>query len=172
MTLTYRALINNILHKFHDSVVSGHLSEDRSLERVKTFSWWPNQRKDVEEYFQTCDRFQKEKRATGKKFGMIIQIQEPKSPWEISHMDWVKSSTPGGDRSFNACLVLVERYRKTPIFLPFHKDTSAMDKAIMIWNIVIVNTGLFQKVILDRDPKFTSALWTNPHNFLGTKLSF
>ncbi|MBW0592161.1 hypothetical protein O181_131876, partial [Austropuccinia psidii MF-1] len=110
--------------------------------------------------------------ATGKKFGMMIQIQEPKSPWEIVHMDWVTALPPGGDRSYNACLVLVDRYSKTPMFLPCHKDETAMDTAIMIWNKVISHTGLFQNIISDRDPKFTSALWTNLHNLFGTKLSF
>ena len=103
---------------------------------------------------------------------MMIQIQEPKSPWEIVHMDWVTALPPGGDRSYNACLVLVDRYSKTPMFLPCHKDDTAMDTAIMIWNKVISHTGLFQNIISDRDPKFTSALWTNLHNLFGTKLSF
>ncbi|MBW0554600.1 hypothetical protein O181_094315 [Austropuccinia psidii MF-1] len=42
----------------------------------------------------------------------------------------------------------------------------------MIWNKVISHTGLFQNIISDRDPKFTSALWTSLHNLFGTKLSF
>ncbi|MBW0517081.1 hypothetical protein O181_056796 [Austropuccinia psidii MF-1] len=42
MTFKDRTLIDTILHEFHDSVASGHLSEDRTLERVKTCSWWPN----------------------------------------------------------------------------------------------------------------------------------
>ncbi|MBW0578731.1 hypothetical protein O181_118446, partial [Austropuccinia psidii MF-1] len=104
MALTDRTLINTILHECHDSVAAGHLSEDRTLERVKTCSWWPNWKKDVAEYCQTCDRCQKANRATGKKFGTMIQIQEPKSPWEIVHMDWVTALPPGGDRSYNACL--------------------------------------------------------------------
>ncbi|MBW0571159.1 hypothetical protein O181_110874 [Austropuccinia psidii MF-1] len=58
------------------------------------------------------------------------------------------------------------------MFLPFHKDDTAMDTAIMIWNRVISHTGLFQNIISDRDPNFTLALWTNLHNFFGTKLSF
>ncbi|MBW0520771.1 hypothetical protein O181_060486 [Austropuccinia psidii MF-1] len=172
MTLTDRTLIDTILHKFHDSVSSGHLSEDRKLERVKTCSWWPNWRKDVTEYCQTCDRCQKTNRATGKKFGMRIQIQETKSPWEIAHMDWVTSLPPEGDRSYNACLVLVKRYSKTPMFLPCHKDDTAMDTAIMIWNKVISHRGLLKNIISDRDPKFTSALWTNLHNLSRTKLPF
>ncbi|MBW0575566.1 hypothetical protein O181_115281 [Austropuccinia psidii MF-1] len=58
------------------------------------------------------------------------------------------------------------------MFLPCHKDDTAMDTAIMIWNKFISNTGLFQNIISDRDPKLTSALWTNLHNLFGTKLSF
>ncbi|MBW0582877.1 hypothetical protein O181_122592 [Austropuccinia psidii MF-1] len=172
MALTHRTLINTILHECHNSVAAGHLSEDRTLERLKTCSWQPNWKKDVAEYCQTCDRSQKANIATGKKFGMMIQIQEPKSPWEIVHMDWVTALPPGGGRSYNACLVLVDRYSKTPMFLPCHKDVTAMDTAIMIWNKVKSHTGLFQNIISDRDPKFTSALWTNLHNLFGTKLSF
>ncbi|MBW0503249.1 hypothetical protein O181_042964 [Austropuccinia psidii MF-1] len=98
----------------------------------------------------------------------MIQIQEPKSPWEIVHMDWVTALPPGGDRSYKACLVLVYRYRKTPIFLPCHKD----DTAIMIWSKFISHAGLFQNIISDREPNLTSALWTNLHKLFGTKLSF
>ncbi|MBW0544543.1 hypothetical protein O181_084258 [Austropuccinia psidii MF-1] len=104
----------------HDSVAAGHLSEDRTLERVKTCSWWPNWKIDVAEYCQTCDRCQKSNRATENQFGMMIQIQEQKYPWEIVHMDWVTALPPGGDRSCNAFLVLVDRYSKTPMFLPCH----------------------------------------------------
>ncbi|MBW0498927.1 hypothetical protein O181_038642 [Austropuccinia psidii MF-1] len=172
MTLIDRTLINTILHECHDSFASGHLSENRILERVKNCPWWPNWRKDVAEYCHTCDRCQKANRATGKKFGMMIQIQEPKYPWEIFQMDLVTASPPGGDRSYSAFLVLVDRSSKTPIFLPFHKDDTAMDTAIMIWDKVISHTGLFQNIISDKDPKFTSALWKNLHNLFGTKLLF
>ncbi|MBW0518475.1 hypothetical protein O181_058190 [Austropuccinia psidii MF-1] len=102
----------------------------------------------------------------------MIQIQEPEYPLEIDHMDWVTVLPPGEDKSYNACLVLVDRYIKTPMFLPFHKDDTAMDTAIMIWNKVNSHTGLFQNIISDGGPKFTSALWTNIHNLFGTKLSF
>ncbi|MBW0501118.1 hypothetical protein O181_040833 [Austropuccinia psidii MF-1] len=86
-------------------------------------------------------------------------------------MHWVTALPPRGDRSYNACLVLVDRYRKSPMFLPCHKDDTAMDTAIMIWNKAIRQTGIFQNIISERDPKFTSALWKKLHNFFGTKLS-
>ncbi|MBW0518709.1 hypothetical protein O181_058424 [Austropuccinia psidii MF-1] len=96
MALTDRTLINTILHECHDSVVAGNLSEGTTLERVETCFWWPNWKKYVAEYFQTFDRCQKANRATGNKFGMMIQIQELKCPWEIAQMDWVTALPPGG----------------------------------------------------------------------------
>ncbi|MBW0537175.1 hypothetical protein O181_076890 [Austropuccinia psidii MF-1] len=87
-------------------------------------------------------------------------------------MAWVTALPLGGDRSYNACLGLVDRYRKTPMFLPCHKDDKSKDTAIMIWNQVISHTGLLQNIISDRDPKSTLELWIKLHNLFGTKLSF
>ncbi|MBW0512792.1 hypothetical protein O181_052507 [Austropuccinia psidii MF-1] len=102
---------------------------------------------------------------------MMIQIKELKSPWEIVHMDLVTDLSPGGDRSYDSFLVLVDRYRKPSMFLPCHKDDTAMDAAIMIWNKFLSHIGLFQNIISDRNPKFTSALWTDLCNLFGTNLS-
>ncbi|MBW0500861.1 hypothetical protein O181_040576 [Austropuccinia psidii MF-1] len=47
-----------------------------------------------------------------------------------------------------------------------------MDTAPILWNRVIYHTGLFKNIISGRDPKFTSALWTNLNRFFWIKLSF
>ncbi|MBW0516591.1 hypothetical protein O181_056306 [Austropuccinia psidii MF-1] len=52
-------------------------------------------------------------------------------------MDWVITLPPSGDKGYNACLVIVDRYIKTPIFLPGHKDETAMDTALLLWSRVI-----------------------------------
>ncbi|MBW0512984.1 hypothetical protein O181_052699 [Austropuccinia psidii MF-1] len=87
-------------------------------------------------------------------------------------MDWATALTPSGDKIYNAFLIIVDRHSKTPIFLPCHKDDPAMDTALLIWIRVISHTGCFENIISYRDPKLTSALWTNIHRFFGTKLSF
>ncbi|MBW0566204.1 hypothetical protein O181_105919 [Austropuccinia psidii MF-1] len=104
-----------------------------------------NVAKNVAEYFKTCDRCQKENESTGKRLANMIKVQEPRKPWEIVHMDWVTGLPPGGDKSYNACLVIVDGFSKTLIFLPCHNG---------------------------RDPKFTSELWTNLHQLFGKKESF
>ncbi|MBW0508445.1 hypothetical protein O181_048160 [Austropuccinia psidii MF-1] len=47
-----------------------------------------------------------------------------------------------------------------------------MGTALLIWNRVVSWTGIFTNIISDRDPKFTSALWTHLHQLFGTKLTF
>ncbi|MBW0590330.1 hypothetical protein O181_130045 [Austropuccinia psidii MF-1] len=101
----------------------------------------------------------------------MIKNQEPRRPWEIFHMDWVTGLPPGGDRNYSAFLVISERFSNTTIFLPFRKDDTAMDTALLIWNRVVSWAVIFT-IIGDRHPKFTSALWTNIHQLFGTKLSF
>ncbi|MBW0579454.1 hypothetical protein O181_119169 [Austropuccinia psidii MF-1] len=102
----------------------------------------------------------------------MIKIQEPSRPWEIIHMDWVTGLPPGGYGIYNSCLAIVDRFSKTTIFFPCHKDDTAMDTALLIWNRVVSWTGIFTKIIDDRDPRFISALWTKLHQLFGTKLSF
>ncbi|MBW0579390.1 hypothetical protein O181_119105 [Austropuccinia psidii MF-1] len=172
MVLCSRMLINTILLEFHDNIYSGHLSEEIKMERNKKCAWWLSWRKDVIEYCHSCDICQTANKSTGKRFGLMIHIQEPSTPWEVFHMVWVSSLPHGGDKSYNACLFIVDRFSKTPKFLPCHKDYTDMDTSILIWNRIISHTGLFKNIISDRDPKFTSALWTNLHKILGTKLSF
>ncbi|MBW0481510.1 hypothetical protein O181_021225 [Austropuccinia psidii MF-1] len=169
MVLCSRMLINTILLEFHDKIYSGHLSEDRKMEIIKICACWPSWIKAFIEYFDSCERFHKSNKSTGKGLGFMIHIQEPSTPWIVAHMDWITSLSPAYDKSYNACLVIVDSYRKSPIFLPCHKDDTAMDTALLICNRVISHTRLFENIISNLDQKFALALWTNLCNLLGKK---
>ncbi|MBW0564958.1 hypothetical protein O181_104673 [Austropuccinia psidii MF-1] len=129
-------------------------------------------RNNVAEYCKICDRCQKENKSTAKILGNMIKMKEPRRPWEIFHMDWVTGLPAGDDRSYNKCLVIADRFSRTLILLPCYKYDAAMDTALLIWNRVISWNGIFTNTIDDRDPAFTSALWTNLHQLFGKKLSF
>ncbi|MBW0487425.1 hypothetical protein O181_027140 [Austropuccinia psidii MF-1] len=47
-----------------------------------------------------------------------------------------------------------------------------MDTALLFWNNLIYTCGVPKIIISDRDPKFTSEVWTNLYEMLGTKLAF
>ncbi|MBW0550410.1 hypothetical protein O181_090125 [Austropuccinia psidii MF-1] len=87
-------------------------------------------------------------------------------------MDWVTGLVPGGKENFNAFLIIVYRFSKSMRCLPFHKEDTAMDTALLFWNNIISTCGVPKIIISDRDPKFTSEFWTNLYVMLGTKLAF
>ncbi|MBW0482193.1 hypothetical protein O181_021908 [Austropuccinia psidii MF-1] len=47
-----------------------------------------------------------------------------------------------------------------------------MNTALLHWNRVTFHTVLSSNIMSDRDPQFTSSLWSNLHRLFGTKLSF
>ncbi|MBW0479897.1 hypothetical protein O181_019612 [Austropuccinia psidii MF-1] len=150
----------------------GHMSEDRTKESVASTAWWPKCEQELSEYINTFEICQKASRKHGKKYWLLQHIEEPNHPWETINMDWVTGLVPGGKKNFNACLIMVDRFRKGMRCLPCHKEDTAMDTALLFWNNIISTCGVPMIIISDRDPKFPSEFWTNLYDMLGTKLSF
>ncbi|MBW0548055.1 hypothetical protein O181_087770 [Austropuccinia psidii MF-1] len=78
----------------------------------------------------------------------------------------------GGKESYNTFLTIVDRFSKSDRWLPCQKKDTAMDTALLFWNNIIANCGVPKIIISDREPKFTSEVWTNFYDMLGTKLAF
>ncbi|MBW0495213.1 hypothetical protein O181_034928 [Austropuccinia psidii MF-1] len=57
----------------------GHMSEDRTKERVASTDWWPKWEQELSEYINTCERCQKENRKPEKKYGLLQHIEEAKT---------------------------------------------------------------------------------------------
>ncbi|MBW0574018.1 hypothetical protein O181_113733 [Austropuccinia psidii MF-1] len=91
----------------------GHMSEDRTKERVASIAWWPKWEQELSEYINTCERGQKANRKHGKMYGLLQHIEEPKHRWETINMDWVTGLVPGGKEKLNACLIIVDRFSKS-----------------------------------------------------------
>ncbi|MBW0482608.1 hypothetical protein O181_022323 [Austropuccinia psidii MF-1] len=87
-------------------------------------------------------------------------------------MDWVTGHVTGGKDNFHAFLIIVDRFSKSVRCLPCHKEDTAMDTALLLWHNIISTCGVPKTIICDRDPKFTSKVWTNLYDMFGTKLSF
>ncbi|MBW0564652.1 hypothetical protein O181_104367 [Austropuccinia psidii MF-1] len=110
LTVVDRDHISLILQECHDCPYTGHISEDRTKERVASTAWWPKWEQHISEHINTCDRCQKPNRKHGKNFGLLQHIEEPKHPWETINLDLVTGLVPGGKENYNACLIIVDRF--------------------------------------------------------------
>ncbi|MBW0469462.1 hypothetical protein O181_009177 [Austropuccinia psidii MF-1] len=113
LTVIDRDHIYLILKECHAFPYMRHMREDRTKERVTRTAWWPQWEKELSDYINTCERCQKANRKHGKRYALLQHIEEPKHPWETINMDRVTGLVPGGKESFNACLVIADRYSKS-----------------------------------------------------------
>ncbi|MBW0556700.1 hypothetical protein O181_096415 [Austropuccinia psidii MF-1] len=67
LTVVDRDHISLILQEFHYCPYMGHMSEDRTKERVASPAWWPKWEQELSEYINTCEGCQKTNRKHGKK---------------------------------------------------------------------------------------------------------
>ncbi|MBW0463376.1 hypothetical protein O181_003091 [Austropuccinia psidii MF-1] len=148
LTVVDRDHIYLITKEYHDCPYMGHISEDRTKERVARTAWCPKWEQEWSEYINTCERFRKENRKHGKK------------------------TCPRRKKNFNSFLIIADRFRKSLRCLTCHKEDTAMDTALLFWNNIISTCGVPKFIISDRDPKFTLEFWTNFYDILGTKLEF
>ncbi|MBW0582373.1 hypothetical protein O181_122088 [Austropuccinia psidii MF-1] len=130
----------------------GHMSEDRTKERVSSTAWWPKWEQELSEYINICERCQKANRKHGKKYRLFQHIEEPKHPWETINMDWVTGLVKGGKESHNACLVIVDRFSKGMRSLSCHKEDTPMDTPLLFWNNIKSTCGVPKIIISDRGP--------------------
>ncbi|MBW0480481.1 hypothetical protein O181_020196 [Austropuccinia psidii MF-1] len=144
----------------------GHISEDRTKERVASTAWWPKWEQELSEYINTCESGQKSNRKQGKKYGILKHIEEAKHPWETINMDWVTGLVPGGKENYNACLIIVDRFNKSMRCLQCHKVKTAMDTDLLFCYKIISTCEVPKIIISDRDPRFTSEFLTNLYNML------
>ncbi|MBW0487519.1 hypothetical protein O181_027234 [Austropuccinia psidii MF-1] len=56
LTVIDKDHISLILNECHDCPYMGHMSEDRTKERVASTAWWPKWGQDLSEYINACER--------------------------------------------------------------------------------------------------------------------
>ncbi|MBW0493871.1 hypothetical protein O181_033586 [Austropuccinia psidii MF-1] len=119
---------------FHDCPYMGHMSEDRTKERVASTAWWPKREKELSEHISSCERCQKANRKHGQEYEVLQPIEAPKHPWETIKLDWVTGVVPGGKENSNAFLIIVDRFSISVRCLPCYKEDTSIDTALLFWN--------------------------------------
>lgn len=69
-------------------------------------------------------------------------------------------------------MVTVDKLTKVAHFSPIQSSYTASVVARVFMEDIVRLHGIPCKIISDRDPVFTSALWTSLQRSLGTKLNF
>lgn len=164
-----------ILRVNHDDPwQGGHFGQRRTFEVIARHYWWPQMRREVNAYVETCDICQRMKVPRHKPHGNLAPLPVPKGPWQDISMDFIVGLPPSlsGGVACDSILVVVDRFSKMAVFMPCLSTTDAKSMAQMILTGVVSKYGAPRTIVSDRGTTFTSEYWGTLCYYLATSRLF
>jgi transposase InsO family protein len=157
----------DILTHIH-AVELNHLGNPRMLAAVVRSFFWPTLAKDVRKFLDTCVRCAASK-PTRRTYGALQPLPTPQRAFDHLTMDFFSTDNHNG---LDNVLLVTDRFSKYLFLLPCRTTSTAQDAALLFYTHVYPVTGVPLSITTDRDPLFTSHLWTSFFALLGCKLQF
>ena len=91
----------------------------------------------------------------------LLQLHAiPEWKWDTISIDFIKR-LPMSSQWHDCIMVIVERLSKVAHFSPMRESYTASLVARVFLEDIVRLHGIPRRIILDRDPMFTSTLWTS-----------
>ncbi len=149
-----KELKNSILYEFHDIPSAGHVGIDNTFRAVRRHFYWPNMRREIEQYVQTCECCQRNKASHQKAAGLLQPLPIPRYKWTDISMDFI-TQLPLTKSGYDAILVVVDRCTKMCHFIPTRTSVDAEETAQLFLDNIFRLHGVPDSIVSDRDTRFT-----------------
>jgi transposase InsO family protein len=127
-------------------------------------------KRDVVHFFAKCLECQQVKVDNHHSAGLLQPHDVPMSKWEVISMDFVVG-LPLTSHRHNAIFLIVDKLTKSAHFILVRDTYDVTHVARVFLSEVIHLHEIPNKIILDRDSRFTSRFWTSFKSALGTQLN-
>ena len=164
-----RDLKLRIMYEYHDAPASGHLGREKTYLNLSRDFHWPNMYKWVRKYIRACEACQRVKPAPASQ-APLQSLAIPVDCWKSISMDYIYGF-PSDPQGHTGILVFVDRFSKMVHLMPVSVNVTAEESARLFVDTVFRLHGMPEDFVSDRDPKFTSAFWTETFRLLGTSLN-
>jgi transposase InsO family protein len=166
-------LQEQIIRQHHDDPVHGHPGVARTMELIARNYQFRKMKDKVSNFIKKCADCQKNKHSTHAPYGEMQPMELPEKPWTDISMDFVTglplSKDPATGLTYDSILVIVDRFTKYALMIPFRRDYTAVQLAHVLKDRLIRDHGIPKTIISDRDKLFTSNYWATLMAEIGIK---
>ena len=138
---------------------------------MKRSYYWPNLKKDVEDFVVICLDFQFVKVECKNLGGLLQPIAIREWKWEVISMDFI-SSFPRTARQHDFIMVVVDRLKKFAHFIPVKTTYSASNVSQVLIRDIVILHGVPKNIVSNMDANFNYKFWKELFLGLGTELAF
>jgi len=160
----------DIIKEYHDATTAGHPGIKKTIELVERHFWWPDLHKDVKSYVQSCQSCQKNKPINHAPYGRLQPVEIPDTPWLHINLDFF-GPFPATKSGHSYCMSVTDRLTRMAHFVPCTRNVTGKEAATLFAQHIFRLHGLPQKLVSDKDPRFTSDFWQQLFKILGSKLA-
>ena len=162
-------LWRNIVAAHHDSAMTGHPGQWKTLELVACNYWWPGISRYVAVYVKGCEACNWTKTFPAHPVGTLMPNWVPDQRWQVVSTDLIGEFPEY--KGYNAILVMVDRLSKWIHAVPTTTDMDSLGITHLFWDHIWRNHGLPEEVISNHRTVFISSFSDALGKLLGTKLS-
>lgn len=148
-----------ILYEFHDSPIGGHRGMNKTYEAIKDKYYWPNMKKEIEEYVKRCKSCQLNKLLKPKRKAPMVITTTAKRPFEKCAMDIV-GPVVDSDQGNKYILTFQDELSKFMVGIPM-PNQEAETVAKQFVSEVILKYGTPSELLTDQGSNFLSELFKN-----------
>ena len=88
---------------------------------------------------------------------MLQPLPIPEKPWQCVSMDFI-TGFPKVE-SFGSVMVVVDRFSKYDVFIPFPSECPSEEAAHIFFSNVVKHFGMPEDIVSNRDSRFTGRFW-------------
>ena len=158
-----RAIRQELLALFHDET---HNGVARDLSYMKQFVQWKKMREDLKLYIDTCKVCKLAKASTTKGLrGKLRPLPIPEGPGRRVNMDFIampvcNASWGGRTQAYRGIFAVVDSFSRFCVLVPYAGSVTAETVADMYTCYSLPVFGFVDTIVSDRDPRFSSRVWT------------
>ena len=118
----------SVMDELHKITYSRHSGYQKMITMIRKDSFWPNMKKEVDEYLARCLQFQQVQEEHQHPIGLLQELPIPKWKWETINMDFI-TRLPKNFRQHDSLMVVVDKLRKEDNFIPVKSSYKAINIA-------------------------------------------
>ena len=157
-----------MIRQHHEEETSGHAGVDRTLATLTRNYFWPHMQRAVKRFIRSCDSCQRTKPGPTATT-TLMPITTPPAPGHTLTLDFME--LPLSTRAHNNVLVIVDKFSKLVKIYPTTLNITAEEAADVLYSVALTTfCRLPAAIISDRDPRFTSSIWSETWKKNGARL--
>lgn len=159
-----------IIGLHHDTQMTGHPGQYKTIELLTRTYWWPGVTRDVKAYVTGCEKCQATKVHCQKPVGPLHPHDVPNGPWEIIGTDLIGARPESG--GYNAISVTTNHFTKQLRLNPTNMTCTSEGMARIYRDKIFPIHGLPHKFIHDCGPQYHSRFMKELYRLLGIEGNF